>query len=75
MKTNVGFADRMVRFIIGAAALVAGYYYQSWWGLLGLLPILTAVFRFCPAYAPFGINTCATKHEHETDPGAKPGHV
>jgi len=61
MKKNVGTVDQVVRFIIGAVIIAAGYYYGSWWGLLGLLVLATATFSFCPAYVPFGINTCETK--------------
>ncbi len=61
MKPNVGGIDRILRLIVGLALLGAGYYFKSYWGLVGLLPILTAVFRFCPAYLPIGLNTCKTK--------------
>ena len=61
MKENVGTIDAIVRFIIGAVIIVIGYYYQSWWGLLGLIPLATASFRFCPPYVLFGINTCKAK--------------
>lgn len=63
MKANVGGIDRMLRFIVGLALLGAGYYFQSWWGLIGLAPILTAIFRFCPAYLPIGRNTCGAKKD------------
>lgn len=58
MKPNVGSVDRTLRFIAGLALLGAGYYFKSWWGLAGLVPILTATFRYCPAYSPFGLSTC-----------------
>jgi hypothetical protein len=61
MKKNVGTIDQIVRFIIGAVIIALGYYYNSWWGLLGLLVLATATFSFCPAYLPFGINTCKAK--------------
>jgi hypothetical protein len=61
MKKNVGTVDQVVRFVLGAAIIVIGYYYQSWWGLLGLLPLATATFAFCPGYLPFGISTCKAK--------------
>lgn len=61
MKTNVGFTDRIVRVVIGCAILGAGYYFKSWWGLVGFLPLLTAIVGFCPAYLPFGLNTCGLK--------------
>ncbi|MCI0481676.1 MAG: DUF2892 domain-containing protein [Candidatus Dadabacteria bacterium] len=61
MKKNVGTIDQIVRFIIGALIIVVGFYYNSWWGLLGLVVLATATFSFCLAYLPFGINTCTVK--------------
>jgi hypothetical protein len=63
MKPNVGSIDRTLRFIAGLALLGAGYYFKSWWGLIGIVPLLTATFRFCPAYVPFGLSTCARKSD------------
>lgn len=63
MKTNVGGLDRILRLIAGLALLGAGFYFKSWWGLIGLGPILTGVFRFCPAYLPLGVNTCGLKKD------------
>lgn len=57
MKTNVGSVDRVVRILAGLVILGAGCFFESWWALVGLAPILTALFRFCPAYLPLGINT------------------
>lgn len=61
MKTNVGTIDCVVRLVIGLFVLALGYYFQSWWGLIGLVPLLTAIFRFCPVYVPFGLSTCEAK--------------
>lgn len=63
MKTNVGGFDRILRYLVGLTLLGAGLYYKSWWGLIGFGPILTATFRFCPAYLPFGLNTCGRTEE------------
>jgi hypothetical protein len=63
MKINIGTVDRIIRFIAGAAILGAGYYYKSWWGLIGFLPLLTAVVRFCPAYLPLGLSTCSREEK------------
>lgn len=63
MKPNVGNIDRILRYVVGLALLGAGLYFKSWWGLVGLLPILTATIRFCPAYLPFGLSTCAKPEE------------
>jgi len=60
MKCNVGKTDKIVRWIVGLAVIVIGLYLRSWWGLLGLIPIVTAVIGLCPLYLPFGINTCKT---------------
>ena len=67
MKANLGSLDRLARIILGAGIFAAGYYYKSWWALVGFLPILTAFVRFCPAYVPFGLNTCGTKAGRPTD--------
>jgi hypothetical protein len=58
MKRNVGNMDRTIRLAAGSLIIVAGLYLQSWWGVLGLVPIVTALIRWCPLYALFGINTC-----------------
>jgi hypothetical protein len=57
MKLNVGSSDKVIRLVIGVAMLAAGYFYQSWWGLVGLIPIGTALVNFCPAYALLGLST------------------
>ena len=57
MKKNVGSADKILRIIIGIGIIGAGVYYQSWWGAIGAIPILTAVVNFCPAYTLIGLST------------------
>lgn len=57
MRCNVGGADRVARIAMGAAIVAAGVYFKSWWGAVGVVPILTGTFRWCPAYLPFGIDT------------------
>lgn len=57
MKCNIGKTDRRVRIVAGMALLAAGCYFQSWWGLVGLVPLLTGIIRWCPAYIPLGIST------------------
>ena len=61
MKANVGGLDRIVRIIAGLAILGVGFYYKSWWGLIGLGPLLTGFVRFCPAYLPFGLSSRSDK--------------
>ena len=59
MTCNMGRGDRVFRGILGIAILVAGIYFQSWWGLIGLIPLGTSIFAWCPMYVPFKINTGA----------------
>ena len=58
MKCNVGGADRMIRIVAGVVIILLGFYFQSWWGAVGIVPILTGALRWCPAYIPFGFSTC-----------------
>ena len=59
MKTNIGKIDRVLRLLAGVAIIAAGVYFKSWLGAIGIVPILTALVRFCPAYVPLGISTCS----------------
>jgi hypothetical protein len=63
MKCNMGRTDRTVRFVLGALILAAGLYYQSWWGLVGLLPLGTSLVGWCAAYVPFKFSTAGPKEE------------
>ena len=62
MKENIGDADKALRLIAGIAALGAGFYFQSWWGALGLVLLGTAAIGWCPPYALLGINTCSKEN-------------
>lgn len=57
MKKNVGGIDRILRIIVGVSLIAAGIYSQTWWGLIGFIPLLTGIFQICPAYGPLKINT------------------
>jgi hypothetical protein len=61
MTKNVGGVDRVLRVVVGVAIVAAGVYFKSWWGAVGLVPLLTAALGWCPAYLPFGISTCRMK--------------
>ncbi|NDY41658.1 DUF2892 domain-containing protein [Dissulfurirhabdus thermomarina] len=58
MKRNMGGVDRGLRAVAGLVILGLGWWFRSWWGLVGLVPLLTALVGWCPAYAPFGFSTC-----------------
>ena len=57
MKSNIGKSDKSIRLILGGIIVALGIYFQSWWGAIGIIPILTASINWCPTYVPFGIST------------------
>ena len=64
MKVNVGGIDKVIRIVVGLAILSLVFILEGnarWWGLIGIVPLATGVFNFCPAYALFGMSTCPTK--------------
>ncbi len=55
---NEGSVDRVLRVVVGVALLslvVVGP--RTWWGLLGLVPLATGLFGFCPVYQLLGVST------------------
>jgi len=61
MEKNMGSSDRIFRLAAGLAIIIIGLAAQSWWGLVGIPFIATAAIGNCPAYIPFGINTCKSE--------------
>uniref|UniRef100_UPI0032180272 YgaP family membrane protein n=1 Tax=uncultured Draconibacterium sp. TaxID=1573823 RepID=UPI0032180272 len=57
MKRNVGSVDRLLRIVVGILIAIAGVVFNSWWGLIGIVPLATGLFNFCPLYIPFNIST------------------
>lgn len=59
MTVNVGTLDRTLR-IVGGVALIALALTGTIgaWGYIGILPLVTGLFRVCPAYSLLGIKTC-----------------
>jgi len=59
MIKNIGTADRVARLIVGLGLIALVFVGpQTPWGWLGLIPIATAIVRFCPAYRLIGLRTC-----------------
>lgn len=59
MKMNIGNIDRIARALIGIfliGAVLTGVI--GAWGWIGIIPLATAIFRFCPLYAVLGMDTC-----------------
>ncbi len=57
MTCNVGRTDRTIRIVLGIIILAGGYFYQSWWGLIGLVPLITGAIGWCGLYTIFHIST------------------
>ena len=61
MRVNVGNSDRIIRIVAGLGLIaLAATGTVGVWGWIGVVPLLTGVFRFCPAYTVLGIKTCNT---------------
>lgn len=61
MKANVGALDRGVRIVVGIVLLAAVVFIDSplrWWGLIGIVPLLTGLLGYCPLYGLLGFDTC-----------------
>ena len=64
---NVGGIDRIVRIIAGLALLSLVFVGEQIigqnvvWGWVGIVPLATGIFKFCPAYTLFGLKTCSSK--------------
>lgn len=63
MKCNIGPTDRIIRIVAGVVILIIGLVAKSWWGLIGLIPLVTAAIKWCPLYVPFKISTDKKKAE------------
>jgi hypothetical protein len=59
LKKNISPTERKARLIIGIFILMFGAINSSMLGLLGLIPVATAIYGFCPAYKLLGI--CSKK--------------
>jgi hypothetical protein len=63
MKANMGDTDRYIRIAVGCALIIWALLGGPKWAWIGVLPLVTALFRFCPAYSILGMNTREAKKE------------
>lgn len=61
MKTNVGKIDKTARLVLGLALIAWAATSGPVWAWIGVVPIATALFSFCPLYSLIGVNTCQIK--------------
>ncbi|MBF0369451.1 MAG: DUF2892 domain-containing protein [Magnetococcales bacterium] len=64
MKANVGGIDRILRVVVGLVLIALVFVGpQVVWGWVGVVPLVTGLFSFCPFYPLLGWNTCPAKPE------------
>jgi hypothetical protein len=62
MKANVGGIDRILRILVGLALIAWALLFNGpVWAWIGVLPLITGLVNFCPAYSIVGISTCKKK--------------
>ncbi len=61
MKCNVGGIDRVLRIAVGMVLIgLAASNVVGMWGWIGIIPLATGLFRFCPLYPMLGVNSCGS---------------
>ncbi|WDE03449.1 DUF2892 domain-containing protein [Thalassomonas viridans] len=64
MNKNEGFIDRTLRILLGVLLLAMVFIGpQTFWGYLGLIPLLTGLVGFCPLYKIFGFSSGRVKSQ------------
>lgn len=59
LQKNLGNLDRSIRIIAGIGLLSLAFVGpHTAWGYIGLVPLITGIIGFCPAYCPLGISSC-----------------
>ncbi|MGE0397632.1 MAG: DUF2892 domain-containing protein [Kofleriaceae bacterium] len=57
--TNESSLDRLFRIVIGLVLVSLVFVGpKTPWGWLGVIPLLTGAFGFCPLYRLVGVSTC-----------------
>jgi len=64
MKLNVGGFDKLVRIVVGLGLLALVFVLPGsvrWFGLIGVVPLVTGLIGYCPLYSVLGLSTCSAK--------------
>jgi len=62
MQCNVGNTDRYLRISVGAILIILALTGTiGLWGWIGIVPLATGIFRYCPAYSLLGLSNQAAK--------------
>ncbi|MBB1272646.1 MULTISPECIES: DUF2892 domain-containing protein [Psychromonas] len=57
MNKNIGNTDRTIRMVLGLALIIWGIISVNYWGAIGIVLIVTALVKTCPAYTILGVKT------------------
>ena len=57
MHHNVGGIDQILRIFLGVVICTIGVIYNNWWGLVGLIPLVTGTMSWCPLYKLVGLSS------------------
>jgi hypothetical protein len=64
MPKNEGTIDRVLRVIVGAILIALVFVGpQTPWGWIGLIPLITGLVGWCPAYRLLGLRTCPVEKQ------------
>jgi hypothetical protein len=67
MKANMGGIDRVLRIVVGIGLLALIFVLEGdarWWGLIGIVPLVTGLLGSCPAYTLLGLSTCPLQRKN-----------
>lgn len=60
--TNEHSIERVIRVALGVVLLSLVFFGpQTYWGLLGIVPLATGLLGSCPLYTLLGVSTCSIK--------------
>jgi hypothetical protein len=57
MQKNIGKKDKIIRAVLGALVLLWGFYAKNWWGVIGIILLVTSLVNWCPLYTIFKFST------------------
>ncbi|TAN14764.1 MAG: DUF2892 domain-containing protein [Rhizobiaceae bacterium] len=70
-EQNIGLSDRAIRTLSGLFLLAMIFLAPDaplrWFGLIGILPLITGIVGTCPFYKLLGKSTCPSKAKARID--------
>lgn len=67
MKKNIGKVDKVSRIIVGVMFIGLGILTGNWLGVIGFIPIATAIVGSCPIYSLLEMDTCSDEDDCKID--------